>query len=190
MMSKRIRLEKIIRKKRGIGVTAIYKEYDLLQKEIQKRIKKRKLEEFREFTSKINKNTNLSYVWKKMKIMKNAFINVKWKNVNNVEKTEIKRQEVEKLSPANWIREEKVNLDRYDIENSSKVNEEIQIEELERAIRRVKVESSPGLDNIEYRMIIYLPLEYRLELLYYIFSINYSRMGKDQRSGGIPSNIY
>lgn len=137
-------------------------EYKRLRAVARKVVRRKKRKNFIEFGN-LNKNSNLSYVWKKMKIIKNSFNVVDWKKWQGEDREKIIRKEIDKIAPP-WVEIEELDNDMYRAEESS-FNKEFLTSELENALRRTKTKSSPGLDHIEYKMLQKCGTKMKTELL-------------------------
>jgi hypothetical protein len=82
------------------------------------------------------------------------------------EKTIAVEQGIENLCPP-WVETEPLVLDSINVDCF--LDTPLDIEELNSAIDSVKVESSPGLDVINYKVIKYLP-EYMRKLLLVLYN--------------------
>lgn len=138
-------------------------EYKRLRAVARKVIRRKKRENFVEFAGSLNKNSDLSYVWKKMKIIKNSFNVVDWKKWQGEDREKVIRKEIDKIAPP-WVEIEELDDDMYRVEESS-YNKEFLMSELQNALRRVKTKSSPGLDHIEYKMLQKCGIKMKTELL-------------------------
>lgn len=67
-----------------------------------------------------------------------------------------------------WVQNNKLTISNYDDDHS--LNNDITLDELNRALRSIKKDSSPGLDAIDYPMSIRLPQRYH-KLITNIFNI-------------------
>lgn len=74
-------------------------EYKRLRAVARKIIRQKKRENFKEFVSGLNKSSNLSYVWKKMKVIKNSFNVIDWKKWQGKDREKIVRKEIDKIAP-------------------------------------------------------------------------------------------
>lgn len=139
--------------------------YKRMRAETRRVIKRKKRENYRSFVQTINKNSNLKYVWNKMKIFRRANDRVEWNNWPRGNRGEIIEKEIDKLSPP-WTKEPVKTLNKNQrSEKEDLLDREITMEELERALRMVKKDSAPGIDHIEYRMLMELPPKFKKELL-------------------------
>ncbi|KAK0160438.1 hypothetical protein PV328_007848 [Microctonus aethiopoides] len=126
-------------------------------------INRKKRENFNEFCQSINRFTNLSYVWNTMKVFKNIRQKISWNSWKNKNREEEIIKEIDKLAPpyvASAIKKERQIT--TEIETMEK---EFKIEELIRALKMIKKNSSPGKDGIEYTMLKELPIIMKEELL-------------------------
>lgn len=145
-------------------------EYRKAKALVRKITRKKRRESFIEFAEKLNKNFSLKYVWNKMKVLKNRENTQKWNKWKGVDRGEAIK-EVEKIGVP-WANEE-IKEDSFkmlELENSKdllmkEMNKEFGLEELNRAIDNCKDKSSPGVDEIEYKMIKDLEKRHRLILL-------------------------
>lgn len=140
-----------------------YIEYKRLRAVARKIIRQKKRDNFKEFTNGLNKNSNLSYVWKKMKVIKDNFNVVDWGKWQREDRERVVRKEVDKIAPP-WVKIEDLDNEMYRTEENE-FNKEFIILELESALLRVKTKSSPGLDHIEYKMIQKIGTKMKREIL-------------------------
>lgn len=137
-------------------------EYKRLRAVARKVVRRKKRKNFIKFTGSLNKNSNLSYVWKKMKIIKNSFNVVDWKKWQGEDREKVIRKEIDKIAPP-WVEIEELDNNMYTAEESS-FNKEFLMSELENALRRAKTKS-PRLDHIEYKMLQKCGTKMKTELL-------------------------
>lgn len=74
-------------------------EYKKARAIARKTIKVNKKEDFRRFAASLNKNTNLKYVWKKIKVIKKGFNAVDWNKWSTKDRKVEIEKEIEKLVP-------------------------------------------------------------------------------------------
>jgi hypothetical protein len=116
----------------------------------------------RNFVTEINQYTSQSYIWEKISKLKNTWNWGMQLNEYKEEKTIAVEQGIHNLCPP-WVETEQpvignVNGDPF-------LDTPLDIEELNSATDRVKVESSPGLDGVDYKVIKNLPEGMRKVLL-------------------------
>lgn len=73
-------------------------EYKKLRAIARKVVKQKKRENFKEFVKGLNKNFNLNYVWKKMKVFKNSINKIDWKKWQGEDREKAIRREVGKIA--------------------------------------------------------------------------------------------
>lgn len=130
---------------------------------VGKIIKQKKREDFKKFTEGLNKNTNIKYVWNKMKVLKNSFQKINWNSWQKGNREEVVEKEMVKLAPP-WVEDWYEDLEIIRKENSD-FDREFSMEELDRALGCTKSNSSPGLDRVDYDMIKKLSFKFKEELL-------------------------
>lgn len=128
-----------------------YIEYKKARAEATKTINKKK-DNFKKSIESINKNTNISYVWSKMRILKNASKTIEWTKWQKNDRKEECIKVMYDLSPC-WVQEDRRKIDENPKEKSIIFNCDILKEETSRAIECCKLNSVPGLDHIKYCMI-------------------------------------
>lgn len=106
------------------------------------------------FAASLNKKSNVTYVWNKTKVIKNSFNTIEWRKWQNKDRRETVIKELEKITPP-WVErknkceikeeegQEKEKRKREEKEEEN-FNGKFKEEELKRAIRNVKKNSSPG----------------------------------------------
>jgi hypothetical protein len=125
-------------------------------------LRKIKKEYFKKFCYSINQYTGQSYIWEKISKLTNTWNCGMQPNECKEEKIITVEQRIQNLRPP-WIETEPPALDNTN--GDPFLDTPLDIEELNSAIDSVKVESSPGLDSINYKVIKYLPEEMRKLLL-------------------------
>lgn len=132
-------------------------------------IRRKKKESFKIFTGSLNRHVNMSYVWEKMKIIKNRENKREWDKLLDEDGKEGIRLEVNKVAPP-WMEDAPLHLKQeYTNKTSDErygLNEKFTRKELERALSACRSKSSPGRDEIEYDMLKRLPEAYKEELLF------------------------
>lgn len=110
----------------------------------------------------------MTYVWQKMKILKNRNCIVNWNEWRDKNRSEIIKEEINKISKP-WVLEEELKIEYNKREKFEKweenLNKEFSMTELDRVLRKTRIKSAPGLDGIEYRMIKQLSYTFKNELL-------------------------
>lgn len=79
-----------------------YIEYKRTRATARKIIKQKKKENFIDFVSSLNKNSNIKYVWNKMRVIKNGFKTVEWNKWQIVDRDTTIEKEIDKIAPA-WV---------------------------------------------------------------------------------------
>lgn len=99
-------------------------EYKKARAIARKTVKFKKKEDFKRFAASLNKNTNLKYVWQKMKVVKKGFNTIDWNKWNKKNREEEILKEIDKIAPA-WVKneEEGMNID-YNQLNGKTFNNE------------------------------------------------------------------
>lgn len=95
----------------------------------------------------------MTYVWQKMKILKNRNCIVNWNEWRDKNRSEIIKEEINKMSKP-WVPEEELKVEYNKGEKFEKweenLNKEFSMTELDRVLRKTRIKSAPGLDGIEY----------------------------------------
>lgn len=128
------------------------------KKEARKTIRKKKNESFRKFVTTINKNTDITYIWNKMRFLRKGDCQMDWNSWKNKNRQEDIKEEIKKLSRLQV--EEKGTTEEIEVKQEdriNKLNSEYRHEEFERALREVRKKSAPGKDRIDYEMIENMP---------------------------------
>lgn len=99
-----------------------------------------------------------------MKVLKNSFKEIEWNKWGTGDRNKDIEREIEKLSPPWVCYKENLEVPRED-ENNEKMNREISIEEISRALDKVKTSSSPGLDRIDYKILMEMPIILKKEMV-------------------------
>lgn len=131
--------------------------YKEARAQARKLLNKKKRENFIKFIESINKFSNMTYVWKKMRILKNASKTLEWNKWQYKDRKEEVLKTVLQLSPP-WVEEKRIKVTETSV--NDELNKAITIEETKRAIYNIKKDSAPGPDKIEYKMIKELPESY------------------------------
>lgn len=134
-------------------------EFKKAKAEAVKTINRKKRDNFKRFITTINKNTNMSYVWNKMKVLKKSSKTVEWTKWQNKDRKKECVKVMQELSP-DWAQEERKKILTREKDNEDKLNSDISKEETRRAIKCCKMSLAPGLDHIEYGMLKRLSDEY------------------------------
>lgn len=145
-------------------------EYKAARAKATKIINTKKKKNFIDFISSINKYTSLTYVWNKMKILKKSFRTIDWNKWQNKDRRQTIINTIEEI--ADWVEDPRITLDQFEhhsTNNLNNLNNRITEGEVLRAVQNIKKNSSPGLDNIEYKMLKLLPREY-ITTITYIFN--------------------
>jgi len=130
-------------------------------------LKKIKKENFRSFCENLRKNSDPSYVWRKIKAFKNSFSYAEIFNKYNKDTINAVYKQIEDLfPPGNSFPSPKFST--YNPTFEATLDVPFSFEELEMALRYVKIKASPGLDNIDYKIIKALPTAAK-ELLLVIY---------------------
>lgn len=67
------------------------------KKEARKTIRKKKNESFRKFVTTINKNTDITYIWNKMRVLRKGDCQMDWNSWKNKNRQEEIKEEIKKL---------------------------------------------------------------------------------------------
>lgn len=124
------------------------------------------------YCSNINRFSNLKHVWNTMRIFKNSKISINWNKWQLKNRKEVILESIEELAPP-WAPDCKIYIKEDNSLIKNHLNNDIIQEELKRAIKMIKRNSSPGLDGIDYEMIKRFPEEIKdiyLELLNMIWN--------------------
>lgn len=136
-----------------------YKKRDAKAKYGLKKIKK---ESFVQFCGTLNKFTNPTYVWRKIKSLKNKWNYVENANEYKEEKMDSVTKTIQALCPP-WVPCKPPSTKQE--EGDPFISLPFTFDVLQFAIAHVKVKSSPGVDGIDYKIIKELPLEARTVIL-------------------------
>lgn len=128
--------------------------------------KKKKKESIINFARELNRFTNPKYVWNKMNVMKNRDNKRDWNKWKDNDREAVILNEIDKVAPP-WVETDPNGKSDKDEEESfeNSLSVPFTMAELERALKCCKEKSSPGLDNIEYRMIKHLTSPFKTVLL-------------------------
>lgn len=144
----------------------IIKNTEEQKKEARKIIRKKKNESFRKFVTTINKNTDITYVWNKIRVLRKEDCQMNWNSWKNKNRQEEVKKEIKKLGRP-WVEErrttEEIGVKQEDWIN--KLNSEYRHEKFEKALREVRKKSSPGKDRIDYEMIENMPNNVKKKML-------------------------
>lgn len=136
------------------------------KKEARKTIRKKKNESFRKFVTTINKNTDITYVWNQIRVLRKEDCQMNWNSWKNKNRQEKVKKEIRKLGRP-WVEErrttEEIGVIKEDWINE--LNSEYRHEEFEKALREVRKKSSPGKDRIDYEMIENMPNNAKKKML-------------------------
>lgn len=134
-------------------------------------LRKAKKSHFEDFCCSLNKSSNMSFVWNRVKRMSKGF----YKNENANEYNPAAKREVEKaieeLCPP-WVELPPQNFS--DTVFDDLFEAPFTIEEFETVLKNAKPKSSPGMDGIDYFLISQIPLEYKYLLLDMLNKIYFS----------------
>lgn len=129
---------------------------------------KKKKQGLHNFIESINKKTGMSYVWKKIRILRNSGQHVQWNKWQTKDRSVAIEEAIDKVSPP-WVTNVKIKK-ATSVENN-KYNAEVTQEKIVRAIKGVRKESSPGLDGIKYSMFKWIPQECIISLITKLFNV-------------------
>lgn len=87
-----------------------------------------------------------------MRIFKNSRKTIEWNKWQFTDRNAVIKETIQELSPS-WVPEQKVEIQEEQQDLMEQLNSGLYYEELKRAIRMVRRNSSPGIDGIEYEMI-------------------------------------
>lgn len=136
------------------------------KKEARKTIRKKKNKSFRKFVTTINKNTDITYVWNKIRVLRKGDCQMNWNSWKNKNRQEKVKKEIKKLGRP-WVEErrttEEIGVKQEDCINE--LNSEYRHEEFEKGLREVRKKSSPGKDRIDYEMIENMPNNVKKKML-------------------------
>lgn len=121
-----------------------------------------KKESFKTFCDTLNKYTNPSYIWKKLKNFKNRWNTSSTANEYSEEIINNVNIAIEQLCPA-WVPLAKPDF--YNEIGDPFLDQPFLLEELEVAIDKGNTNSSPGIDGIDYQIIKRFPEKLRRLLL-------------------------
>lgn len=113
-----------------------------------------KSESFKEFCNNLRKDTNPSYVWNKIKAFKHRFNCNHNAHEYNTHKIDSANQHILALCPA-WVPTEP--LIQVSENQNPFLDLTFNMQELKFVLDNLNIKSSPGLDNIDYKIISNLP---------------------------------
>lgn len=88
-----------------------YIEFKKARAEVRKVIRLKKKENFVKFAQSINRNQGMTYVWKKMRVLKNYRNRIEWNTWQGKDGEKEIEKEIEKLSTP-WAQVQKINVSR------------------------------------------------------------------------------
>lgn len=109
----------------------------------------------------------MSYVWQKMKVLRKGSSIVQWNIWKNKDRKEKIRREIGKIG-RDWVPIQKESYDANEEEENeweNELNKELKMEEMERAVKNMKIGSASGRDGIAYRMTKEATLRIKEEML-------------------------
>lgn len=130
---------------------------------VKKTFKEKKKSNFKGFAKEINVRKNTSYTWRKCKIFKN-----KWIKATPISLTEhlqsksMLNDTLDKISPA-WVPSDPHYLPKCD--KNDFFDAQYDFREFNIALEGKNAKSTPGPDGLDYYILQYLPLKYKLILL-------------------------
>ncbi|XP_078041391.1 uncharacterized protein LOC144472304 [Augochlora pura] len=129
----------------------------------KKLLKKKKRDSFKKFASELNYSTSMTYFWNTIKTLKSKWVNVKSNIYVDPDKmsNSINRA-IDKLCPP-WVPNDSIFT--LEVSRNDFLDAPFDFSEFIYASESVKLESAPGLDGVEYRMIYNLSTRCRLILL-------------------------
>lgn len=89
--------KKAFKEYRKEKTTLKYKKYREIKVETRNLIRKKKKDKFMDFVKSINKNISMTYVWQKMKILRNRKNIVNWNEWKDKNRLETVREDMDKL---------------------------------------------------------------------------------------------
>ncbi|CAH0552648.1 unnamed protein product [Brassicogethes aeneus] len=139
------------------GNLTLFVEFKKISAKVKQFLKKKKFQSFHNFASNLNRENNISNVWKSIKIYNKAMIRENYFTSNM---DTWKESFLDSLAPPYCV-----NLPDFGNNcSNSFLLRNICISELTRVLSRVK-DSSPGPDNISYSMLIHSPLKVKMFLI-------------------------
>lgn len=117
-----------------------------------KTIRSKKKESYLNFVQSINKHTNKRFMWNKVKILKTANNRIHWNRWPKGDREKAVQKEIDKISPP-WAETYKNKIPFNHDNDPYSLNERFSLDELKRAIGKLKISTSPGLDHVENEMI-------------------------------------
>lgn len=113
-----------------------------------------KKENFMKFCESLRKDSNPTYIWKKVKSFQNSLNSDDSPNKYNQAIVDTIKDQISSLFPP-WVRCAKIPLplDGFD----PVLDLPFVVEELNAVLNNLKLKASPGLDNIDYKIISNLP---------------------------------
>ncbi|XP_077257614.1 uncharacterized protein LOC143894842 [Temnothorax americanus] len=122
---------------------------------VKRTFKSKKRSSFDKFYAGINRFISLGYVWNIMHIMKNARKNLEWHPWPTKNREEVIKSSIDNLAPpfVGSALVEDGDLGSLDGELDALFVRA----KLDRALRMIRKDSSPGLDGVEYKMLRFLP---------------------------------
>ncbi|KMQ86947.1 pol-like protein [Lasius niger] len=132
---------------------------------VKKIIKRKKRDCFTDFCNSISRTTSWKYLWNVMRTFKKSWNKVQWNKWQEVDREQVIREEIDKLSPPGVSETDEHEWDDVIINENHSLDSLFTQEELNRALNLVKKDSAPGRDNIDYKMLKNLPQNAKTLLL-------------------------
>lgn len=134
-----------------------FQEYKRTRAYAVKIIRTKKRESYIRFVESINRQSNMKYMWNKVRILRNANSKVSWNSWSTGNRQDAIVEGINKIAPP-WVESERIIIkNRRNVEDKYGFKRDFSMEELRRAIRRIKIKSAPGIDHIDNEMIKKLP---------------------------------
>lgn len=100
----------------------------------------------------------MSYVWNTLRIFKKVWNRVRWNKWQELDREEVIKKEINKLSPPGVTMEWEIKQDS-NYTTIPGMEADFSMEEMYRALSVIRKDSLPGRDSIDYRMLKVLPEE-------------------------------
>ena len=147
-----------------------YLQYKKMQARARIGFRKIKKEKFIAFCQGLRKDSNPTYIWKKIKCFKNRYNFSETANQYDAETIANIQDQIESLFPP-WVSRSPMMMDDLNEEEqeTSFLTVDFTKQEMEYALKQANTKSSPGKDGIDYFIISHLPLNAQ-ELLLQIYN--------------------
>lgn len=101
----------------------------------------------------------MTYVWKKIRVLRNSSQHIQWNKWQIKDRSVAIEEAIDKVTMGPpWVLGNKI--EKIANIKDNEFNAELTQDEIVRAIKSVRKNSSPGMDNIEYNMFKWIPKDY------------------------------